>query len=194
MTDRICKADDCDRDATGKRGGGRGWCATHYMRWRRHGDHSRGGPVLRQHSTGEPCQIDSCTRLTIGRSLCENHYRRWKRCGDPLAGRVSPGKLTPAERFWTKITVDACCWMWTDAPNGAGYGTFNAGGGVHVMAHRYSFLLAGNLLTPGLTLDHLCRVPLCVRPDHLEEVTYAENLRRAREAADDRAVCLGVCG
>lgn len=189
MTDRTCLIDD--RDGSGVRGGGRGWCGTHYMRWRRHGDPNHGGPILRQQAVGEPCQIDSCTRLTIGRGLCENHYRRWKRYGDPLAGRVSPGCLTAAERFWTKVTKgDDGHWIWTDVPNGAGYGTFNAGNDEHIMAHRYSFLLAGNSLTPGLTLDHLCRIPLCVRPQHLEEVTYAENLRRAREAADDSAVAL----
>ena len=28
-------------------------------------------------------------------------------------------------------------------------------------------------------MDHLCREPLCVNPDHLEPVTQRENLRRA---------------
>ena len=31
----------------------------------------------------------------------------------------------------------------------------------------------------GLHLDHLCRVPACVNPEHLEPVTLAENNRRA---------------
>jgi hypothetical protein len=31
----------------------------------------------------------------------------------------------------------------------------------------------------GLELDHLCRVRACVREDHLEPVTHAENMRRA---------------
>ena len=40
----------------------------------------------------------------------------------------------------------------------------------------------------GLTIDHLCREPLCVNPDHLEVVTMRENLLRgdtvtARNAA-----------
>jgi hypothetical protein len=30
----------------------------------------------------------------------------------------------------------------------------------------------------GLELDHLCRIPACIRLDHLEPVTHAENLRR----------------
>ena len=30
----------------------------------------------------------------------------------------------------------------------------------------------------GFELDHLCRVPRCVNPEHLEPVTHAENMRR----------------
>ncbi len=30
----------------------------------------------------------------------------------------------------------------------------------------------------GLHIDHLCRIPRCVRPDHVEPVTLAENNRR----------------
>ena len=50
--------------------------------------------------------------------------------------------------------------------------------GITEMAHRYSMILAGHVLTDGHTIDHLCRVRLCVNLAHLEEVTYAENLRR----------------
>ena len=32
--------------------------------------------------------------------------------------------------------------------------------------------------TPGLTLDHLCRNPPCVNPDHMEEVTMRTNVLR----------------
>ena len=33
-------------------------------------------------------------------------------------------------------------------------------------------------IPPDRQLDHLCRVPACVNPDHLEPVTAAENIRR----------------
>lgn len=181
MTQRTCNVPSCDRDGSGTKGGGRGWCATHYMRWRRHGDPEHGGPVLRQHATGVPCSLDVCVKPAIGRGYCENHYRRWRRYGEPLAGKPSPGGPV-AVRFWSKVVKTDTCWLWTDAPNSTGYGTFSFRS-IPVMAHRFSWMLAGLDLDPDLQLDHLCRVRLCVNPAHLEQVTAAENLARARAFA-----------
>jgi hypothetical protein len=41
----------------------------------------------------------------------------------------------------------------------------------------------------GLELDHLCRVPACVNPDHLEPVTHIENVRRGRSYWAERTHC-----
>lgn len=179
---KACGIAGCDRNADVRevRGAGRGWCPTHYMRWYRHGDPEHGGPLTRQHRKGEPCTAGDCQQPTIARGFCNNHYRRWKRYGEPLAGRPSPGGVV-ADRFDSKHSKSDGCWMWTDAPNSAGYGTMSVDG-IPVMAHRLSWLLAGRTLTPRLQLDHLCRTRLCVNPDHLEEVTAAENLARARAA------------
>lgn len=176
MQDRTCSIDGCDKPRYGKR-----WCNTHYMRWRRHGDPHRGGAVKRQSGTGQPCTVPQCSAPVVASELCESHYRRAKRHGTPEAGRPAPGALTDAERFWGKVNKTATCWLWTDAPNSSGYGTLKVDG-MTEMAHRYALQLAGHELTEGLTVDHLCRVRLCVNPDHLEEVTYGENLRRAAAA------------
>lgn len=142
-----------------------------------------GGEIIRQHLTGVPCEF--CPKPTVARGMCENHYRRWKKWGDPFGGQIRVG-VTVNDRFWSKVNMTEDCWLWTDAPNGAGYGTITIDDETRIMAHRYSWLLAGQSLTPGLQLDHLCRVRLCVRPDHLEEVTAAENLARARGANSGR--------
>lgn len=82
-----------------------------------------------------------------------------------------------ATRFWEKVDKTDGCWLWLGAPNSEGYGHIAQGGKTHA-AHRLSWTLTGHTLTPGMTLDHLCRNRICVRPDHLEEVTNVANILR----------------
>jgi len=85
-------------------------------------------------------------------------------------------------RFWPRVQMPDSsdpfgCWIWVGARNRKGYGVMSVYGH-HAPAHRVSWMLAGRPLTPGLTLDHTCRVRECVNPDHLEEVTRGENVMR----------------
>ena len=91
-------------------------------------------------------------------------------------GRV----LSVLERFWLRIEKTDTCWIWHGTINQMGYGVFQPIAHKSVYAHRFSYALAnGDACLVGLTLDHLCRIPPCVRPDHLEPVTRSENSRRA---------------
>jgi hypothetical protein len=47
------------------------------------------------------------------------------------------------------------------------------------MAHRVVYERVRGPIPKGLVLDHLCRNPGCVNPEHLEPVSQATNLRRA---------------
>lgn len=95
-------------------------------------------------------------------------------------------RIGPAE-FWARVNrsgpIPACrpdlgpCWLWTASLQSQGYGMASLLG-EPTLAHRAAWKLSGRSFTPGLVLDHLCRVRSCVRPDHLEEVTEAENIRR----------------
>ncbi|MBW8704412.1 hypothetical protein MBT84_32915 [Streptomyces sp. MBT84] len=69
------------------------------------------------------------------------------------------------------------CWIWTGGGDGRGYGRF-WNGTKQVIAHRWSYQHQYGAIPAGLVLDHLCRRTRCVRPDHLEAVTQAENVRR----------------
>lgn len=85
---------------------------------------------------------------------------------------------TPTERFWTKFERDEFgCWLWHAAADHLGYGRIGLAGKV-VLAHRFAYELLVGPIPAGLDLDHLCRVPACVNPAHLEPVTHRENQRR----------------
>lgn len=99
--------------------------------------------------------------------------------------------MTTEDRFWAKVEPTGFCWLWrASAPNG--YGRFNyrqSGKLVQVRAHRMAYELLVGPIPPGLQLDHLCRVPLCVNPDHLEPVTGQENTQRAWRVRVSSAYC-----
>jgi hypothetical protein len=46
------------------------------------------------------------------------------------------------------------------------------------MAHRVVFEILKGPIPGGMVLDHLCRVPACVNPRHLEVVTNKVNILR----------------
>lgn len=88
-------------------------------------------------------------------------------------------KITPwQDRFWDKVEKTATCWIWKAAQYPWGYGMINTGDR-NMRAHRLSYEMVNGPIPKGLELDHLCRVPSCVRPDHLEAVSHKENMRRS---------------
>lgn len=92
---------------------------------------------------------------------------------------------TPQERFWEKVEKTETCWIWTGAIHVHRHGVFNAGRDAPkgkksptMWAHRYAYMVIVGDLPEGLVLDHLCKNPVCVNPDHLEPVTQSENAKR----------------
>jgi hypothetical protein len=94
-------------------------------------------------------------------------------------------------RFWAKVEKGPVpeyrpdlgpCWLWTGCNSGGkdktGYGQFWPTPYVPIGAHRWAYTKLAGLIPPGLDLDHLCRVPRCVNPGHLEPVTRQINLQR----------------
>lgn len=87
-------------------------------------------------------------------------------------------KKTPLEaRFWKYVQKTESCWLWTGAKSRGGYGKISPGGrGSGLVAtHRLSLKLAGIDLPDDMVVDHKCRNPACVNPDHLRVVTRKVN-------------------
>jgi hypothetical protein len=95
---------------------------------------------------------------------------------------------TTEQRFWEKVNKDGPvpayrpelgpCWVWTKALS-KGYGAFRMDGKTRC-AYVVAYELVVGPVPKGLELDHLCRVPACCHPAHLEPVTHQENVRRGR--------------
>ena len=158
----------------------RDMCRLHYERFRNHGstDPRPRGPKPRD---PVPCTVDNCERSAAARGWCHRHWRLWRANG-------KPDVLTTEDRFWRKVDKETDpdgCWTWTGGTTSAGYALFKFDG-TFSTAHRYVYQLVIGPIPEGLHIDHLCNNGRggCVRPDHLEAVTPAENNRRAGTRRD----------
>lgn len=84
-----------------------------------------------------------------------------------------------AARLVSKTDRTSECWVWTGTITPNGYGQVSKFGRP-TLAHRVSYELFVGPISEGLVLDHLCKTTNCVRPDHLQPVTQAENVIRAK--------------
>jgi len=89
----------------------------------------------------------------------------------------------PLARFWAKIDKTETCWLWTAAIDAWGYGRFWTTDGKMHQAHRWLYESERGPVEGRAHLDHLCRNPACVRPDHLEPVPCRVNLMRGETLA-----------
>jgi hypothetical protein len=88
------------------------------------------------------------------------------------------------ERFTSKVEPGQPdeCWLWV-ASTRNGYGQFSVGPRHRrkmAYAHRLAFEATRGAIPSGHQIDHLCRTPRCVNPNHLEAVTPRVNTMRGK--------------
>lgn len=96
-------------------------------------------------------------------------------------------------RFASKVNFDGPkgCWLWIASRDRKGYGQYHQNGAT-CRSHRVAYELLVGPIPEGLQIDHLCRVPACVNPDHMEPVTSKVNTQRGI-AGSLRAVFVTHC-
>lgn len=75
---KICSLEDCNKKCVA-----RGYCNTHYERFRRNGS-----PVLKRIPVTS-CSIEGCDKPHSAKGYCHGHYMRFTRYNDPLGGNAS---------------------------------------------------------------------------------------------------------
>lgn len=118
---------------------------------------------------------EDCRPGPVTRGYCRRHYARVKSNGSPY--RSKP------DLYSMYVVTSTECWEWTGVRSTGGYGRTPASiTGRSLQAHRvfYEHLVAP--IPDGQVLDHLCRNPPCVNPEHLEPVSQQENIQRGWDA------------
>ncbi|AGM61431.1 HNH endonuclease [Mycobacterium phage SuperGrey] len=128
------------------------------------------------------CAIDGCDRRVFSHKngLCATHDRYLRRFGI--------AEPTLQQRLFAKVDKSAPggCWLWTGGTTNHGYGRFN-----NLSPHRLCYEWAHGEIPPGMEIDHICHVTLCVNPDHLR-VTTAKQNRENRSSGWGRSGVRGV--
>jgi hypothetical protein len=99
-----------------------------------------------------------------------------------VKGHNNRGRHIKSERYRVEdCGYETPCWVWLLNKTAGGYGLVQIGGKMQSAPRAYFRERYGEI-PEGADLDHLCVNPPCVRPDHLQAVTKAENNRRSRVA------------
>lgn len=132
----------------------------------------------------EICCVKGCNSTMTALGLCSKHYARIKANENLVRESRSRAKhgLSNRERFdaWTQKTEG--CWLWKGAKNYHGYGIFSeVRGGIKgnprqtFQAHRKAWEFVNGPIPTGQVIRHMCHNKMCVRPDHMQLGTFAEN-------------------
>lgn len=129
------------------------------------------------HMSDRECGRCGAIRKIRARGLCGSCYNRIGLYGDDPPAK----RNRSVEEAYAAIDRSADgCWPWPGTKHSHGYGVVRLDDGTRTQAHRWVWEREVGPIPDGQTIDHVdCETKSCVRVDHLEVTTRAENLRRA---------------
>ena len=126
------------------------------------------------------CEFPECGRPFRSKGLCAGH-RRQQLDGRPLKKlNLYLANATPQEKLLAHSEDQGECRVWTGTTGEAhgkaakGHGQIRIDGKLW-LAHRLAYTLAYGAIPDGYQIDHRCRVPSCVRLEHLQLATNKVN-------------------
>lgn len=141
------------------------------------------------------CTETDCNRRVHAKGLCPLHYQRARKEGS------LPEGVSLADRFWpwvdkngpvpTNVPGLGDCWVWTRYQTPLGYGQMSVDN-KRKLTHRIAYELEYGPIPDGKVVDHKCRNPSCVRPDHLSVVTQKQNNENQGLARNNKSGYRGV--
>jgi len=154
----------------------KGLCSGHYTQNRRGKNFTP--IIIRSNSSLLPCMFDGCVNNQQAKGLCGAHWRQQNK-GQNL--ETLRNQVSVIDRVMKNVNIDteSKCWNWTGRISGRkhGYPQISVGG-KQTMVHRITYEELVRPLVPGETIDHLCRNPHCINPEHLEPISLRENVKR----------------